>query len=219
MTDRYRIPTPQPSTPESVGAVVKEILDHFEWDRPFGCAMPSVVRRGVVESAANIDMSWIGVDGAALFAEITGRPVSLLNDADAAGLAEVEYGAARREKDLVILLTFGTGIGSAFFIDGHLIPNTELGHLEFKGMHAEHYAAGRLQEEGDLTFAEWGDRVNEYLVHVEGLFSPDLFVVGGGISKNFDKFADRLHTKAKVVPAKLRNEAGIVGAALASRSR
>jgi len=217
--ERLRIVTPQPSTPRAVGQVVKEILDHFDWHRPFGCAMPSVVRRGVVESAANIDKSWVGVDGAALFSEITGRKVSLLNDADAAGLAEVEYGAARNETDLVILLTFGTGIGSALFIDGTLVPNTELGHLEFKGMPAEHYAAGRLHEEGELSFDEWGDRVAEYLRHLERLFSPDLFVIGGGISKHFEEFRDRLQVATKVAPAKLRNEAGIVGAALASRRK
>ncbi|MDH3194175.1 MAG: ROK family protein [Acidimicrobiia bacterium] len=218
LTERFRILTPQPSTPRAVGQVVKEILDHFEWQRPFGCAMPSVVRRGIVESAANIDKSWIGVDGAALFSEITGRKVSLLNDADAAGLAELKFGAARKEEGLVILLTFGTGIGSAMFIDGTLVPNTELGHLEFKGIPAEHYAAGRLheEEEGDLSFHEWGDRVAEYLRHLERLFSPDLFVIGGGISKQYSEFHDRLQVATKVVPAKLRNEAGIVGAALAS---
>lgn len=217
LSERYRIPTPQPATPHAVAAVVKQILDEFSWEGPFGCAMPSIVRRGVVESAANIDKSWIGVDGEGLLSELTGRPVHLLNDADAAGLAEVEYGAARKERDVVLVLTFGTGIGSALFIDHVLVPNTELGHLEFKGMPAEHYAAGRLHEEDGLSFDEWGDRVDEYLQHLERLFSPDLFVIGGGISKRFDEFADRLHVRARVEPAKLRNTAGIVGAALAGR--
>ncbi len=218
VTDRYRIPTPDPSSPEAVARTVKEILDHFEWREAFGCAMPSVVRRGVVRSAANIDKRWIGVDAVELLTQVTGRAVTVLNDADAAGLAELQYGEARDERDLVIVLTFGTGIGSAMFVEGVLVPNTELGHLELNGMEAEHYAAARVFDDDEaMTYTEWGDRVNRYLNHLEMLFSPDRFVIGGGISKQFDEFAGRLRVSADVVPAQLRNRAGIVGAALASR--
>ena len=214
--DRHRIKTPKPATPGAVLDVAAAIVERFGWSGPVGCAVPSVVQDGVVRSAANIDESWIGVRGADLLAERIGQPVTLLNDADAAGLAEVTYGAGRGRRGVVIVLTFGTGIGSAVFSDGSLLPNTELGHLEFRGMDAEHYAAARLVEKEDMRLDWWASRVNEFLHHVAGLFSPDLFVFGGGISKRFDKIATFLDVDVEIVVAELRNNAGIVGAALAA---
>lgn len=217
--DRYRIPTPQPSIPESVAAVVAEIVGHFGWEGPLGITVPAVVQKGFVRTAANIDPSWIGTDADALFERTTPCDVYTLNDADAAGLAEVRYGVGEGEGGVVVLLTFGTGIGSAVFVDGVLVPNTELGHVEFKGGPAEHYAAARLVERNEMHLAPWADRVNEYLQYLERVLSPDLFIVGGGISKRFDEFKSHFDTVSPVVPAELRNNAGIVGAALAASER
>jgi len=213
---RKRVETPQPATPEAVVAAVAAIVEGFSYRGPVGCALPSVVRDGEVRSAANIDPSWIGVAGEKLFCERLGQPVRLLNDADAAGLAEMRYGAGRDERGVVLLLTFGTGIGSALFHKGKLVPNTELGHAHFRGMEAEDYAAARLVEREDMKIDWWASRVNELLHHFEQLFSPDLIVFGGGISKRFDDFSQHLTTRARLVPAALRNNAGIVGAALAA---
>jgi polyphosphate glucokinase len=216
---RLKIATPQPSTPEAVAGVVIELVEHFEWVGPIGCTLPTVVRRGVVHSAANIDKNWVGVDGELLLGAATGQPVTLLNDADAAGIAEMRFGAGRDRDGVVFILTFGTGIGSGVFIDGHLHPNTELGHLEFKGMDAEHYAAARVRVEQKLSYKKWGTRVNEFLQHLEKIFSPDLFIIGGGVSRRMDNFAQYLVVETEVVPARLRNEAGIIGAALTARDR
>lgn len=216
LADRHKILTPQPATPAPVTSVVVELVAHFDWDGPVGCTFPAVVRRGVVETAANVDPSWIGVDGQALMTEATGLPVTMLNDADAAGLAEATFGAAQGSPGVVILLTFGTGIGSALLNGGVLVPNTELGHVEFRGDDAEHYAAARVRKAEGLSWDEWGDRVDEVLRYFDTIFSPDLFIVGGGVSRKFDKFAPRLQVGTAVAPAKLRNEAGIVGAALAA---
>ena len=213
---RKRIKTPQPATPDAVADVVARVVEHFAYVGPIGCALPSVVQRGVVRSAANIDDAWIGVEGEALFSERLGQRVKLLNDADAAGIAEMKFGAGRSEQGLVLVLTFGTGIGSALFYRGQLIPNTELGHAHFRGMEAEEYAAGRLVEREEMKIDWWAARVNELLEYFETLFSPDLIVFGGGISKRFDEFQTHLATRAKLVPAELRNNAGIVGAALAA---
>ena len=217
--DRHKILTPQPATPKAVAAVVSQLAEHFGWDGPIGCTLPTVVRHGIVHSAANIDKSWIGVDGERLLRKATGRPVTLLNDADAAGIAEMRFGAGRDRGGVVIILTFGTGIGSGVFVDGHLHPNTELGHLEFKGMDAEHYAAARVRAAEKLTYKKWGTRVNEYLEHLEDILSPDLFVIGGGVSRKMGKFEAYLTLDTEFVPAQLRNEAGIVGAALTARER
>ena len=216
---RKKILTPQPSTPEAVAAVVVELVTHFDWEGPIGCTLPSVVRHGIVHSAANIDKGWIGVDGEKLLREATGQNVTLLNDADAAGIAEMRFGAGRDRDGVVFILTFGTGIGSGVFVDGRLHPNTELGHLEFKGMDAEHYAAARVREAEKLSYKKWGTRVNEYLEHLENVFSPDLFIIGGGVSRKLEKFQQYLVVETEVVPAQLRNEAGIVGAALIARDR
>lgn len=216
-TERYRIKTPQPATPGAVADTIAMIVDHFGWEGPIGAAIPAVVRRGIVSTAANIDKGWIGTDADHLIEEATGSPVRVLNDADAAGIAEMIYGAGAGEEGVVILLTFGTGIGSAIFHDGILVPNTELGHVEFKGMVAEHYAAARLVERDDMELNPWARRVSEYLHHLERILTPDLFIFGGGISKRFDEFSRFFEIETPVKVAQLRNNAGIVGAALASR--
>ncbi len=216
LTKRKRIPTPRPSTPDAVYDVIAQLVEHFSWEGPIGCALPAVVQAGTVLTAANIDDSWIGHDAATELGERLAKPVDVLNDADAAGLAEKVFGAARDLDGVVILLTLGTGIGSAVFTDGVLVPNTELGHLEFHGTSAERYAAARVIDKG-VTQAEWALRLNEFLQHLERVLPPDVFILGGGISKNFDAYANVLETRATVLPARFRNRAGIVGAALATR--
>jgi polyphosphate glucokinase len=221
--ERYRIDTPQPSTPDAVAGTVAEIAVHFRWKGPIGCTFPSVVKRGIVYTAANVDESWIGVNGAKLLRKRTGCPVLLMNDADAAGMAEMKFGAGRKRKGVVLLLTFGTGIGSAVFVDGSLMPNTELGHIGLMcgprgGVDAEEYASDRIRKGEQLRWSEWAARVNEYLAVLESLFSPDLFILGGGVSKKHQKYLSLLDARAEVVPAQLLNEAGIVGAALAAKA-
>ena len=214
--ERTRIPTPKPATPVAVADAIVEIVESHGWSGPIGVTVPSVVINGIVQTAANIDPGWLECDVAQMLTERLGAPVTVLNDADAAGLAEVTYGAAKGEAGLVIVLTFGTGIGSAYLHRGQLIPNTELGHVIFKGQQAEHYAAGRLVKRGDLEIDWWAQRVDEFLDYIEDLFWPDLFVFGGGISKRFETYSHFFTTRARIVPAELRNEAGIVGAALAA---
>lgn len=210
---RMRIPTPQPAAPEAVAEVVREVVDSFDWPGPVGCTIPAVVQHGVVRSAANIDENWVHTDATALFARVLEREIVVLNDADAAGLAALRYGTGREAEGVVIFLTFGTGIGSALFVDRRLVPNTEFGHLEFRGMDAEKYAAARLVKRDEMRLDWWASRVNEYLLHLDLLFSPDLIIFGGGISKRFDAIAPFLDSSLNVVPAKLRNNAGIIGAA------
>ncbi len=220
VADRLKIKTPKPATPESVADVVAEIAEHFSdhlGDGPIGIAIPAVCQHGVARSAANIDPAWVDTDVDALFTERLGRPVHVVNDADAAGVAEVKYGAARDVQGLVILTTLGTGIGSAFLLDGKLMPNSELGHLEIDGHDAEKRAAQSAKEREGLSYTQWAKRLQRYYSHVEGLFWPDLFVVGGGISKASDKFLPLLDLRTPIIPAKLRNSAGIVGAAWLAR--
>ena len=217
LAERQRLDTPQPSTPAAVAETVVRLIKQFDWQGPIGCTFPAVVQHGVVRTAANVDQAWVGTDGEALFRAATGYPVRVVNDADAAGIAEMTFGAGKGRKGVVILLTFGTGIGSAIFIDGILLPNTEFGHVELRGKDAEHRAAARIKTEKDLSWKEWSARVDEYLQYMEKLFSPDLFIIGGGVSKRFDKFAPYLHTQAEVIPAQLQNDAGIVGAAMAAK--
>lgn len=216
-TERHRIPTPKKSTPKNVAEVVGELTRHFNWQGPIGCTFPAVVRHGVVYTAANVDKSWIGTDAVSLFEEATGCPVRVLNDADAAGMAEMTIGAGKNRQGVVIMLTFGTGIGSAIFVDGHLLPNTEFGHLPVRGKDAEHRASAKVRDDEDLSWAQWAERVNEYLGLMEFFFSPDLFIIGGGVSKKQHKFLHLLKTQAEIVPAQLLNEAGIIGAAMAAR--
>ncbi|RZS87151.1 polyphosphate glucokinase [Motilibacter rhizosphaerae] len=215
LAERVRIPTPQPATPEAVAATVGEVTRSFDWTGPLGCTVPAVVRGGVARSAANIDPSWIGTDVVTLVSGATGAgPVLAVNDADAAGFAEVAYGAAKGRDGVVIVVTLGTGIGTAVISDGRLLPNTELGHLELDGHDAERKAADSAREREDLSWKEWGHRLQRYFSHLEMLFSPSLFVVGGGVSKKADKFLPLLELETEIVPAALRNDAGIVGAAL-----
>lgn len=214
--ERLRIETPQPATPDAVAGVVEKIAEHFAdsiGDNPVGITIPAVAQHGVARSAANIDPAWVDTDVDTLFTKRLGRPVHVVNDADAAGVAEARYGAAKGVPGLVILTTLGTGIGSAFLLDGRLMPNSELGHLEIDGHNAESRAAQSAKEREDLSYEQWAERLQRYYSHVEGLFWPDLFVVGGGISKKADRFLPLLDLRTPIVPAKLRNSAGIVGAA------
>jgi polyphosphate glucokinase len=213
--ERERIPTPEKSTPENVADVFVELLGKFDKSTgPVGVTVPGVVRHGVVHSAANIDKSWIGTDADALFTKATGRDVHVVNDADAAGLAEVRYGAARNHGGLVIVTTLGTGIGSAILYDGQLVPNSELGHLEIDGHDAESRASRAAMERDELSMEKWAERLQAYYRTLEALFSPDLFVVGGGISKKAHEFLPLIQLDTQIIPALLLNRAGVVGAAL-----
>ena len=217
--ERLRIVTPQPSTPEAVADVVAEIVEKFGWTGPVGVTLPCVVKRGVALTAANVDKGWVDTDAAALFAHRLGRTtedVVVLNDADAAGMAEIRYGAGAGKSGVVVLLTFGTGIGSAVFLDGRLVPNTEFGHLEVDGHDAEKRAAASVKDEKDLSWEEWTHRVTRYLRTLEDLIWPDLVIAGGGVSKKADKWLPMLKVRTEVVPAALKNDAGIVGAAAAA---
>jgi polyphosphate glucokinase len=216
--ERHRISTPQPSTPAAVATVVAEMAQHFAWNGPIGCTFPAVIHHGVIHTAANMDQGWIKVNGQKLLEEKTNCPVLLINDADAAGLAEMEFGAGQGRTGVVIMLTIGTGIGSAIFVDGHLLPNTEFGHMEIRGMDAEHRASTRARKENKLSWKKWAEVFDEFLGRMEMLFSPDLFIIGGGVSKRFDKFVNHLHRNTEIVPAQMLNEAGIIGAALAAKS-
>jgi polyphosphate glucokinase len=213
--ERVRTPTPSPSTPAAVAEVLAELVAQFPASSaPVGVTVPGVVQHGVVRSAANIDPSWIGTNADAAFTKATGRDVHVVNDADAAGLAEVRYGAARGQRGLVIVTTLGTGIGSAMIHDGVLVPNSELGHLEIDGHDAETRAANSARERDDLSWQEWAERLTTYYGRVEALFSPELFVVGGGVSKHAEHFLPLVRVRTPLVPATLRNRAGVVGAAL-----
>ncbi|WP_405670770.1 polyphosphate--glucose phosphotransferase [Streptomyces sp. NBC_01530] len=215
--ERCKVLTPHPATPDGVADGVKQVVDHFGWTGPVGLTFPGVVTGGsTIRTAANVDKSWIDTDARALFSErLGGLPVTVVNDADAAGVAEVHFGAGRDRKGTVILLTFGTGIGSAVFIDGVLVPNTELGHLELHGHDAEKRASSKAKDDGELTWEHWAHRVQKYLTHVEMLFSPELLVIGGGVSRKSEKFLHFIKgITAEIVPAQLQNNAGIVGAAM-----
>lgn len=218
LTKRHRIKTPKPSRPEAVADVVAEIVEHFDWEGPVGCTFPAVIRNGIVYTAANVDKAWIGTDAKTLFEKKTGCPVTIINDADAAGIAEMVFGAGKDVPGVVLLLTLGTGIGSALFVDGHLAPNTEMGHIEMKGKKAERRAADSARKRDDLSWKKWGKRLNKYLGWMELLLSPDLFIIGGGVSKKHKKYFKYLDTRAPVVPAEMRNHAGIIGGAMAAHA-
>ncbi len=219
LAERHRFDTPQPSKPKAVAETVADLVHHFEWHGPIGVTMPARVKKGVTLTAANIDKKWIGTNAGQLFAQATGCPTLVLNDADAAGVAEMSFGAGKDRMGLVLMLTFGTGIGSGLFIDGILVPNTELGHLKLHGDKAEAYAADSARKRNALTWEAWATRAQEYLDHIEFLFAPDLIILGGGISrpKRMRKYLHLLHTQADLLPAQLQNEAGIIGAASAAR--
>ncbi len=215
--ERFRLETPQPATPEAVTKTVAEVVRHFNWSGPLGVTYPGVVVNGVVQTAANVDPSWIGRDVAQqMSAALGGQRVTVLNDADAAGLAEQRYGAGRNQDGVVLLLTFGTGIGSAVIHHGMLLPNTEFGHVEVGGKEAEHRAAASVMERKGWSYRKWTKQVTKVLVAVENAIWPDLIIAGGGISKKADKWIPLLKNRTPVVAAELLNTAGIVGAAMAA---
>ena len=219
LADRKKIATPHPAVPDAVAEVVSQLVTSFEWSGPIGITFPGVVTNGVTRTAANLDPAWVGLDARALFAKAAGNPVQVLNDADAAGIAEMKFGAGVGEHGTVLMLTLGTGIGSALFIDGTLVPNTEFGHIEIDGKDAEKRASEHAKELHDMSWGKWAGRVDVYLQHMEALLSPDLFIVGGGISKESEKWMPLLTgIRARIVPAVLQNDAGIVGAAMAVAS-
>jgi polyphosphate glucokinase len=212
---RHKVLTPQPSTPDSVAEGVAEVVEHFGWSGPVGITFPGVVTGSVIRTAANVDKKWVDTDAGKLLGDRLGMPVTVLNDADAAGVAEMTFGAGRGRKGTVLVLTFGTGIGSALFSDGNLVPNTELGHLELHGHDAERHASTKAKDDEELSWHHWAHRVQKYLAHVEMLFSPELFIIGGGVSRKADKFLPLIEgIRAEMVPAQLQNNAGIVGAAM-----
>jgi polyphosphate glucokinase len=212
--ERFRLLTPKPATPEAVAKTVAEIIAHFGYEGRVGCTFPAVVKHGVIHTASNVDKSWIGTDARATFEEVSGCTFTITNDADCAGVAEMRFGAGAGRMGVVIVATLGTGIGTAVFHDGKLLPNTELGHIEIRGKDAEDRAADSVREAKKLDWKQWAKRVDEYLDRVESLMWPDLVIIGGGVSKKGEKFIPLLTPRCEVVAAKLLNEAGIVGAAL-----
>ncbi len=217
-SERFRLPTPEPSAPEAVGQVVADLVAHFNWTGPVGCTFPSIIQHGVTYSAANVDGGWVHFEAEKFLQDKAGVPLRLINDADAAGLAEAAFGAAKGVSGVVIVLTVGTGIGSALLLDGKLVPNTEFGHLEIRGKDAEKRASDAARMRKGLSWEQWAERFNEMLARLELYFSPDLIVIGGGASKRYEKFGQYLRVeRSRLVPAQLLNEAGIIGAALAAR--
>ena len=216
LTERFRLRTPFPATPKAVAETVAEVVDHFAWKGLVGCGFPAVIRHGVVNSAANISDKWVGVDARSLFEKTTGCTFSVVNDADVAGLAEMRFGAGRDRRGVVLVLTLGTGIGSALFVDGKLVPNTEFGHIEVRGRDAETWAAESVRERRKLSWKRWARRVDEYLGRMQFYLWPELIILGGGVSQQHEKFLPLLTVGVEVEPAQLRNEAGIIGAALAA---
>ncbi|RJG39452.1 polyphosphate--glucose phosphotransferase [Motilimonas pumila] len=219
VTERHRIPTPQPATPSAVAETVAELVKHFQWQGPIGCGFPATVVHGVAKTASNIDKTWIETDAATLFSEATQNPCFVVNDADAAGMAEFSFGAGKDKQGVVVLVTIGTGIGTAVFTNGQLLPNTEFGHIILEGEVAEHLVADSARKREDLGWNKWGKRFNKYLQRMEFLMSPDCFILGGGASKKMDKFIHQLETNAEVIPAQSLNQAGIIGAALYAQSQ
>lgn len=216
VSDRYRVATPDPSTPRAIAGAISRIIRHFEWHGPVGCGMPGPIKKGRLVTMANLHKGWVGQSAEDVIRKACGRRVTVLNDADAAGLAEMQFGVGRKESGVVLMLTVGTGIGSALFIDGVLLPNTELGQLDVRGKPAERRASAKVKKDKSLSWSAWARRFDEYLSAVETILLPDLFIIGGGISRRSRKFTPRLHTRARLVAARLKNEAGIIGAAIAA---
>lgn len=217
LAERKRIPTPDPATPEEITETFAQIVKNFNWSGPIGCGFPAVVRNGIVGTASNIDKKWIGVNVRRLFTQAAGSETVVVNDADAAGVAEIAFGAGKGHKGVVVIITVGTGLGTAVFSNGHLFPNTELGHIMMDGKIAEHYTSDAVRKEENLSWKKWSKRFNAYLAEIERLLWPDLIIIGGGVSKKQEKFFHYLETKTKILPAKLLNEAGIIGAAMAKK--
>jgi polyphosphate glucokinase len=216
-TERLRIPTPVPAKPHAVAGVVAQIAREFEWHGAMGCGFPGVVRRGVTLTAANVHKQWIGLDAASLFSQATGCGVVVVNDADAAGLAEVSYGAGKNVRGVVFMVTIGTGLGTALFVDGKLVPNTELGHIDIDGQDAEWKASDAARQREKLSWKKWAKRFNHYLETLERLFWPDLFILGGGAVSKADRFLPFIDLRTRVVMAEMGNNAGIIGAAMAAK--
>jgi len=214
--ERHRIATPDPSKPGAVADVIAQIVSHFAWTGPVGCTFPAVIKDGVAHTAANVDKEWIGTDAAGLIGDKTGCATVVLNDADAAGLAEMQFGAGRPERGVVMMLTFGTGIGTALFVERRLVPNLELGHMDVRGREGESFASDAARKRDDLSWEKWAQRASEYIRALDALFWPDLFVIGGGISNKPEKWLSFVQTRARVEVAQMRNEAGMIGAALAA---
>lgn len=216
--ERHRIPTPIPATPEAIVNVINQIIKHFNFSGNLGIGFPAAVQNGIVQTASNIDKSWIGQNADELFTNTTGCKTTVINDADAAGYAAMNYGVGKGVNGVVIFITVGTGIGTAIYINGQLLPNTEFGHVYLKnGLKAEHYTSDAIRKRDDLSWGKWAKKFNKYLITMENLFYPDLFIIGGGISKKFDKFKHNLDTKTKIVAAQLQNYAGIIGAAVSAK--
>jgi len=215
ITERYKVATPDGADPDKTALVFKQIIEHFTWEGKVGVGFPAVIQNGVCATAANISDKWIGLDLNKLFSEISHCHVLTLNDADAAGIAEMTFGAGKKlTQGVVLLLTLGTGIGSAFFVDGHLFPNTEFGHMQVRGKDAEKRASAAVRKIKKLSWKDWSRRLQEVLDEIESLAPPDLIIIGGGISRDADKFIPFLKTKAKIVQAQYQNQAGIIGAAI-----
>lgn len=218
-TKRHRIATPTPATPEAVEATIVELAEHFDWSGPIGCTFPGVVRDGATLTAANLHTDWLGDDAEDRFGAATGCPVMMVNDGDAAGLAEMRFGAGVDQPGVVMMVTLGTGIGTAMFVDGVLVPNTELGHIEVDGIDGEIRAAARVKDELRLSWEQWGGEVDLYLRTLEALVWPDLYIIGGGVSKTFDSFEQYLTCRTPCVAAQQRNDAGIIGAAVVAAEK
>lgn len=219
VSERFRLPTPAVPTPKALARVVARVVRHFGWTGPAGCGMPGPIKDGMTLMAANLDSGWSGVRAHELYTKAAGCPITVVNDADAAGMAEMRFGAGKGERGVVIVVTLGTGIGSALFVNGTLVPNTEFGQLELRGKPAERRAAARVRKEKNLSWPMYAERLNEYLHALENVVWPDLIIIGGGISRKADRFLPLITTRARVIPALLKNEAGIVGAALGVRTR
>lgn len=217
LVDRYRIKTPEGAETGPVAEIIARIAHHFSWTGPIGVGFPAPIKRGVVKMAANISSDWVGVNADKLLGQATGCPVTVINDADAAGLAEITFGAGKGVQGVVIMVTLGTGIGSAVFTDGNLLPNAEFGHLEIQGHDAEARASDAARQRDELSWKKYAKRLNRYFNEMEKLFWPDLFILGGGISKYHEKYLSLINIETPIIPAQFLNEAGIVGAALAAR--
>ncbi|MBK7869954.1 MAG: ROK family protein [Saprospiraceae bacterium] len=216
VSERLRFPTPDPSTPGEVAKVFAALTGQLNWTGAIGCGFPSIVKNGVACTAANIDKSWVGTDAAALFSQVTGDEAFVINDADAAGLAEMRFGEGKGKMGTVLMITIGSGLGTGLFVDGKIVPNSEFGHIYLKGHHkvAELYASNNAKEREELSWEAWAVRFNEYLLHLDRLISPDLFILGGGTSKYFDSYKQYFTVSVPIVPARLLNSAGMVGAAV-----
>ncbi len=216
VSERFRLATPQPAVPKAMAETFAAVVKHFDYKGPIGCGFPAIIKKGVAQSAANIDKSWINTDAASLFSKASKCKVTVVNDADAAGLASSYFGLGKGKKGVVLFLTIGSGIGSALFLDGKLVPNTELGHIFMQGHDqiAEKYAADSARKREGLSWLDWGARFNEYLHYVDRIFSPDLILLGGGASKHFEKYKPSLDLETEIKPSIMQNMAGIIGAAV-----